>query len=245
MRFHVYYSHTPGSQVIRGADPHRPSREHGVIESTRVLVTGMKGSLFLAVALVMALPGETRPQVPTAAADLKIALSELQSAVGALSPILRSPRLVSAVQWLDQRYTATNPANVSEEYVRSLRRAAELLNQQQKLEVVADVTSDLEVKVEHCRRLGIGMGGSVLLTVNTRRGPRTVGDLQVLYLLKFDEWLKREPRHFFRASSPTETQLEPGRYWVWAHDPATNRTSDRVLVEVVGQKEFVLDLPVP
>jgi hypothetical protein len=74
---------------------------------------------------------------------------------------------------------------------------------------------------------------------------RVVADWQVLYLLKFDEWLKTPPRNFLRVSSPTEMNVEPGRYWIWAHDPATGRTSDRVLVEVAGQKELLLDLPVP
>jgi len=33
---------------------------------------------------------------------------------------------------------------------------------------------------------------------------------------------------------PTEVELEPGRYWVWADDPATGKKSDRVLVVVRG-----------
>jgi hypothetical protein len=39
--------------------------------------------------------------------------------------------------------------------------------------------------------------------------------------------------------------LEPGRYWVWALDESTQKTSERVLVRVTGQKELVLDLGAP
>ena len=50
---------------------------------------------------------------------------------------------------------------------------------------------------------------------------------------------------FFRPSSPTEMELEPGRYWVWAVDPVTGRMSERVLVPVTGQKELLFDLDIP
>jgi hypothetical protein len=109
-----------------------------------------------------------------------------------------------------------------------------------------DVAADLEAKVEHCRLLGIGMGGSVLLKVNTRRGPQTVGDWQVVYLLKVYEHVKgATPTVFPTLSTPTEAPLEPGRYWLWARDPSTGRTSERALVRVFGRSQLDVDLPVP
>ena len=111
---------------------------------------------------------------------------------------------------------------------------------------ILDVTSELEAKVEHCRVLGVGMGGSVLMRVNTRRRAQSVGDWQVQYLLKIYEHLAAAtPCDAPRLSTPTETHGEPGRYWVWARDPATGRTTERVLVRVVGQPELAVNLFVP
>ena len=201
--------------------------------------------VLLTIAAVAFLSRETAAQAPASPPDLKGAVTELSSAVAALPEAVRPARLVSAAQWLNNNSGKTKPENVSEEYARSIRRAAELLRKQPKAEVIDDVASELEAKVEHCKQLGVGMGGSVLVRVNTRRGSSTVSDWQVLYLLKFDDWLQTPPRNFLRLSSPTDMSVDPGRYWVWARDPATGRTSDRVLVQVAGQKEVLLDLPVP
>ena len=67
-----------------------------------------------------------------------------------------------------------------------------------------------------------------------------------LYLLKIYERIKgASPAAFPTLSTPTEVRLDPGRYWMWARDPATGRTSDRTLVRVAGQTELPIDLPVP
>jgi len=90
------------------------------------------------------------------------------------------------------------------------------------------------------------MGGSVLLKVNTRRGSETVRDWQVVYLLKVYEHVAgAAPIVFPSLSTPTEAALEPGRYWLWARDPTTGRTSERALVRVLGRPELAVDLPVP
>jgi len=90
------------------------------------------------------------------------------------------------------------------------------------------------------------MGGSVLLRVNTRRGSSSVNNWQVFYLLKIYETAAgTSPTTFPTLSAPAETRLEPGRYWIWARDPATGRTSERALVRVSGKQEFRIDLPVP
>ena len=47
----------------------------------------------------------------------------------------------------------------------------------------------------------------------------------------------RVTRRLSRPSTPTEPRLEPGRYWVWARNPATGRTSERALVRVAGQND--------
>jgi len=112
--------------------------------------------------------------------------------------------------------------------------------------LIDDITDELEAKIDHCRALGIGMGGSVLLRVDTRRGSASVNNWQVFYLLKIYEAAPgTSPTTFPTLSAPAETRLEPGRYWIWARDPATGRTSDRALVRVSGKQEFRIDLPVP
>jgi hypothetical protein len=205
----------------------------------------MKVLLVVAAAVVFSLSQGAAAQIPPSQPDLKGAVTDLVSAVAALPETLRSERLAAATQWLNNNYPKTKPENVSQEYARAIGRAAELLKKQPKAEVIDDVTRELEAKVEHCKVRGVGMGGSVLVRVNTRRGSSTVSDWQVLYLLKFDDWLQTAPHNFLRLSSPTDMSVEPGRYWVWARDPSTGRMSDRVLVQVAGQKEVTLDLPVP
>jgi hypothetical protein len=204
----------------------------------------MMKHVLVAAGLVMAQAEASFAQFPVPAADVQAAVSMLAQSTAAVPEGLRTARLAAATQWLQNNAAKTRAENVTPEYSRSLARAAEVLRTRQTADAVEDVTRELEAKVEHCRRLGVGMGGSVLLSVNTRRGGGVVGDWQVLYLLKFDEWLKTPPRTFPRVSSPTEMNVEPGRYWVWARDPATGTTSDRVLVEVAGQPQLLLDIPV-
>jgi len=202
----------------------------------------MKGLL---VVLAIALAGPAGAQ-PRGAVDLKIALAELQRAVQRLPRGTAADRLTAASEWLDRNYSKTRPEEVTDEYARSIQRAADLLADRPTAQVVEDVTGELEAKVEHCRRLGIGMGGTIVLRVNTRRGAGTVSDWQVLYLLKIYEHVSgAAPGTFPRLSSPTDMPLEPGRYWVWARDPASGRAGPRALVRVVGEKELSVDLPIP
>ena len=211
--------------------------------------------------LVLVLPREASAQVR--AADVRETLQELRSAYFEFakretplrdnSPALNNllKRLLTAIDWLNNRVATTDPAAVSREYLRSLERAADLLKQMKapgklNLQIAADLADELEAKVEHCRLLGVGMGGSIVLRINTRRPTGPAPDLQVMYLLKIYEHVKGgSPVTFPRLSTPTEATLEPGRYLVWARDPATGRTSERALVRVVGQKELLVDLPVP
>jgi hypothetical protein len=207
-------------------------------------------ALILVATVLPALTLEILPaqalQVPNNPADLRVALIDLRNAVQALPAEARLQRLVSAAQWLEGNSSNTASATVSEEYVRSIRRAAELLSRERTAEVIEDVTSDLEAKVDHCRSLGLSMGGSVNLKVSTVRGPGAVKDWQIFYLLKIYERADGiPPGNFPRLSSPTDMQLEPGRYWVWARNPSTGSVSERALVRVAGQKEILLDLPVP
>jgi len=223
--------------IPRGAASVRVPRCRALIPLKALLI----GAAVFATSLCTA----ARAQDPRLA-ELRESVSELSSAARALPPWLRSERILNASAWLERNANTSRPADISEEYVTALRRAAEVLRRRPARQAVDDVTSELEAKVEHCRRLGVGMGGSVLVKVHTRRGPLTVPNVQVRYLLKFYEWVKgSQPGTFLRESSPAETSLDPGRYWFWTLDPATGKASNRVLVPVAGQQEIQLDLQVP
>ena len=136
-------------------------------------------------------------------------------------------------------------ADVSDEYMAALQRATEVLRQEPSAAAVEDVALDLEAKVEHCRRLGIGMGGTVILRVNTRRDGVDVRNLEVQYIPKFFESLKGATATSFPgASSPVEKPVAPGRYVLWALSPSTGERTALRRVDVFGQPEVVVDLPV-
>jgi hypothetical protein len=206
------------------------------------------------VVLSLAVPSTLYAQVDSGA--LRAALLNISRAVSRQtftvrveppSRVLRQrwERTQSAVDWLTNRVGKTNAADVTPEYLRALQRLAEIAKEASD-DQWEDIASELEAKVDHCRRLNIGMGGSVLLKINTRRAGGPVGDWQVVYLLKIYERVKgTAPTNFPRLSTPTEAAVEPGRYWVWARDPSTGKTSEGILVRAAGLKELLVDLPVP
>lgn len=210
------------------------------------LLPMMTRCLVFAAVLAGAVPEAAFAQEPVTARELTSAVARLASFIRPENTPV-AMRFATAVRWLQNNAPKTAVASVSREYVASLERAARLLETQGQglASVFDDVTRELEAKVQHCRTLGVGMGGAVALEVNTRRGSAVVGDWQVQYLLKFDEWLKTPPRTFPRVSSPTDARVEPGRYWLWARDPVTGKTSGRMLVEVAGRADMLVDLPVP
>jgi len=199
----------------------------------------------LLVALVLVLGTTLAAAAQTTRDELTAALTRLQRAIDALDRT-RPAELVEAIQWLRSSLPRTDPSQVSTAYLRTLTNAATLLERSPSPNLIDDITDELEAKVDHCRALGIGMGGSVLLRVNTRRGSASVNNWQVFYLLNIYETAAgTSPTTFPKLSAPAETRLEPGRYWIWARDPATGRTSERALVRVSGKQEFRIDLPVP
>lgn len=224
-----------------------PGTTHfGIIRLVRLLAASL-----LLLLLVQGQRAELRAQ--TSEAELRRATEALYQAALTNRTTTTPAILLTSATWLRDSVRqpafwtgpVTRASDVSEEYVRSLRTAADLLNMRPPDAVVADIAEDLALKVEHCRALNIGMGGRVKVTVNTRRGDGAVKNLQVRYLLKFYETAKgAEPGTFARLSSPTDVMLAPGRYWMWAVDPASGRSTTRTLVRVAGVKELVVDVPV-
>jgi len=126
-------------------------------------------------ALAIVLQAGAGAQEPGGAATLNRSIEKLQAGAAAVPPGLPiGNRLRPAVQWLANHRADTNIGDVSAEYTRSLDRAADLLRSalaapNPDAKTIEDVTADLEAKVEHCRKTGVGMGGQVNLVVNTVR----------------------------------------------------------------------------
>jgi hypothetical protein len=203
----------------------------------------------LAVSLAMCAASADAQSISSAQA-LRQVLADLSRTVPIQGPTNAATptdlqRVRAAIDWFNRNYERTDFDRVSEEYVRSLQRAAALLQRSPNEAILRDVMLDFEAKVAHCKQLGVGMGGTIRVDVNTLRATSVVAGWQVFYQLKFDEWLKTPPRNFLRVSSPAESSIEPGRYWIWARDPATGRTSDRILAEIAGRDRLSIDLPVP
>lgn len=177
--------------------------------------------------------------------ELNLAIAQLERSVDRLGS--RAPAtLVNAVRWLRGHASSANPTEISRPYLQTLAYAAQVLDADPTRLIIDDVADELDAKVDHCEALNIGMGGAVVLRVNTRRGSETVNNWQVFYLLKiFEGATGASANAFATLSAPAETRLEPGRYWIWARDPTTGRTSERTLLKVAGKREFSVDLPVP
>ena len=126
----------------------------------------------------------------------------------------------------------------------ALQRATDVLRHEPSAAAVEDVALDLEAKVAHAAG-SIGMGGTVVLRVNTRRDGVDVRNLEVQYIPKFFEFVKGATATSFPgASAPVERPVPPGRYVLWAVSPRTGERSALRRVDVCGQPEVVVDLAV-
>jgi len=113
--------------------------------------------------------------------------------------------------------------------------------------LIGPLADDLETKLGHCQASGGRLGRLIAVRVRTVQGSREAPDWQVLILPRlFAAAPGAAPTPFARLSSPTVEQLVPGRYLLWARDPARGRVSERqVLVVGDGRDALDIDLPVP
>ena len=200
-------------------------------------------AVLIAAMLSLLVTDAARAQVQRS--ELTLAIAQLQRSVDRLGSSAPG-KLVEAVRWMRGHAGSTNPSQISKAYLQALTYAAAALENDPTRLTIDDIADELEAKVDHCEELGIGMGGSIQLRVNTRRGSQTVNNWQVFYLLKiYERATGASANTFATLSAPAETRLEPGRYWIWARDPTTGRTSERTLFTVAGKQEFRVDLPVP
>ena len=243
----------PAGRLVLGLQGVTVTLEMSGDPSARVSSPAMRAGVAV-VLLTLLAPSTLHAQVEPD--DLRAALAQIrndairwQAGEGGFPPLPAQQqiweRVRVAADWLLKRVNTTNPADVTPEYLRALQRAAEFVRTGSP-DYSEDVASELEAKVDHCRKLGIGMGGTVTLRVNTLRSGKPVPNLRVQALLKIHERDERAaPLISDRVSSPADVTLAPGRYWLWSLDEATGARSERVLKTVSGQKELLFDLIIP
>lgn len=111
--------------------------------------------------------------------------------------------------------------------------------------VLDSAADDLTVRLQYCRTTNTGLGGKVQLRVHTMKGGAEVKNWRVFYLPKiFEDQSAGEP--FPTYSSPTEFPLSPGRYLIWAKNPATGAEGERSVVRLGGGRSLEeLQIPLP
>jgi len=152
------------------------------------------------------------------------------------------------------RLSTAWPAESPDAYTRSLAALVDALAQAAapagaatRAAVIDALADDLEVKLGHCLASGGKLGGAVLLGVRTRDVRQEARDWQVLYLPRILALSPTAtPMVFPQLSSPTEAAVVPGRYVLWARNPFTGQTGERLTVSVGGGRTaLAIELPVP
>jgi len=195
--------------------------------------------------------GRPAPPIATSLGALDAALSRIPASTAAIRTGHR--RAAEALSQL-RALSAAWPAQSPEDYrinlaavVRALEAAAGRGDDAVLCDTLQAIAEDLEAKLEHCRKSGGKLGGSVLVRVRTIQGSEEAPRWQVFYMAKILEAAASPtPDAFPQLSSPTEEMLVPGRCVMWARNPATLKVGERTVVKVgEGRKELLLDLPVP
>jgi hypothetical protein len=199
-----------------------------------------------------------RPAAPPPSPQVRASLTTLASVMGRVPPASaqvqtaqrRANAALSRLQALSVKWPAESPHDYRDNlsgYIAALEAALKGGNAETLAATVDAVAEDLEVKLEHCTLSGGRLGGSVLVRVRTLQDGAESRSWQVFYMPRvFEAASNATPDLFPQLSSPTEETLVPGRYVMWARDPATARLGERTVVKVgEGKKELLLDLPVP
>jgi ankyrin repeat protein len=174
----------------------------------------------------------------------QIALNRIGVAAMKLPPSPDRERIMKETKWLLSRPSGSS--EISDVYRRELEGAAEKLESPQGPNDVLEVADDLTLKSQHCRALGIGMGGKIRVSFTTRRNGAPVHNWQVFYIPKIFQHAKGvSPWLIPGWTSPSEEMLEPGRYLVWAQDPLSKNRTEPQDVPFSGRSQMAMDLAVP
>lgn len=129
---------------------------------------------------------------------------------------------------------------------RLLRRARKEEKMENAMEAIRDAVADVQIKADHCRKSGDGLGKQIRIKVHTKIGGEEVGGYEVFYVSKGMYDVKSAHDRFPRESSPTdERSLAPGRYAIWVRK--NTFISEPIFLRLGGEGESRLevDIPVP
>lgn len=191
------------------------------------------------------------PSVRDSLARLGSQLDAIESETPAVAAArTRAQRVLAELTQLSTAWPAESP----DAYRRSLATLVDALAQaagaaeaETRATVIDALADDLEVKLGHCQASGGRLGGSVRVDVRTRDARHEARDWQVLYLPRILALSPTAtPMVFPQLSSPTDTLVVPGRYVLWARNPFTGQTGERLTVSVGGGRTaLAVELPVP
>lgn len=148
-------------------------------------------------------------------------------------------------KFIDRRWSPLKPLDPTYRmnltiYVYSLESALREPDQAKAYSMFQDLAADLRIKANHCRATGTGLGGLVNVIVKTQRGDTEVAAWQVYWKPKILEFAKQYRAEAFpKPSSPTSQELAPGRYLMWAQDPATGKRGNEEVVTIGEGKKAV------
>ena len=162
-----------------------------------------------------------------AAGDASRALSSLRALFQDHASELTAAQqeaVASSLKWLTQ---LSEGVRINPAMVRSLEADAQALSRlgttsgAARAAVLDRVADDLQLKSAYCRTHRDGMSANVALTVRTWNGDQEVRRWQVSFVNAPLALLHGGRAEQFPAfSSPTTFDLPPGRYILWAQDPA-------------------------
>jgi hypothetical protein len=111
-------------------------------------------------------------------------------------------------------------------------------------EDIADVLDDLYLKAHACLLNRGEAVASVSVTVHTKKSGTEVSNWRVLCMAKILRlYPSSSPTAFPRLSSPTQWNLAPGKYIMWAENPDTWQKSTEQEIPVDCNQDC--DLPIP
>lgn len=111
-------------------------------------------------------------------------------------------------------------------------------------EEIADVLDDLYMKANACLLNGREAVASVSVTVHTKKSGTEVSNWRVLCMAKILRlYPYSSPTAFPQLSSPTQWDLAPGKYIMWAENPDTRQKSQEQEIPIDRKQECDLVLP--
>jgi hypothetical protein len=188
-------------------------------------------------------------------------LAHYDQGVSVLTKNLNNPILKQKASMLDDALLRYRPTKlewqhmkIADDYLPQLKKDSEVLNtalhlisNKISIDSFADLgpaLDDMYFKVNACLlNNGIAVG-SVSVKVHTKRSGVEVSNWRVFYMAKILLlYSGPSPTVFPQLSSPTQWELAPGNYIMWAEDPDTAKKSVKQEIPVDRNQECDLAVP--